>query len=151
MERTYALEILTPERQFFSGQVQALTIPAPDGALTVLAGHAPLIVPLVVGVLRIKQDDVWQEAFTSEGFMEVRSSSVLVFTQACEWPQEIDARRAQAAEQRAAERLRQKGIEIAHMDLVSPMLGLETAITGVAELLRASQAALALRKEREAV
>ena len=108
MERTYALEILTPERQFFSGQVQALTIPAPDGALTVLAGHAPLIVPLVVGVLRIKQDDVWQEAFTSEGFMEVRSSSVLVFTQACEWPQEIDARRAQAAEQRAAERLRQK-------------------------------------------
>lgn len=50
-----------------------------------------------------------------------------------------------------AERLRQKGIEIAHMDLVSPMLGLETAITGVAELLRVSQAALALRKEREAV
>lgn len=50
-----------------------------------------------------------------------------------------------------AERLRKKGIEIAHMDLVSPMLGLETTITGVAELLRASEAALALQKEREAV
>ena len=73
-----------------------------------LAGHAPLIVPLVVGVLRIKQEDSWKEAFTSEGFMEVRADGVLVFSQACEWPQEIDARRAQAAERRAAERLRQK-------------------------------------------
>ena len=40
--------------------------------------------------------------------MEVRENSVLVFAQACEWPQEIDARRAQAAERRSAERLRQK-------------------------------------------
>ena len=108
MSAEYSLEILTPERQFFQGQVQALTIPAPDGELTVLAGHAPLIVPLVVGVLRIKQEDSWKEAFTSEGFMEVRADGVLVFSQACEWPQEIDARRAQAAERRAAERLRQK-------------------------------------------
>lgn len=51
-----------------------------------------------------------------------------------------------------ASRLKRKGIEVAHMDLVSPMLGLETTITGVAELLRASEAARALRAEgREAV
>lgn len=51
-----------------------------------------------------------------------------------------------------ADRLKKKGIEIAHMDLVSPMLGLETTITGVAELLRASEEARALRAEgRKAV
>ncbi len=46
------------------------------------------------------------------------------------------------------DRLRAKGIEIAHMDLVSPMLGMETAITGVGELVRASRSARALEKGR---
>ncbi|MBB5265245.1 nitrogenase molybdenum-cofactor synthesis protein NifE [Catenibacillus scindens] len=46
------------------------------------------------------------------------------------------------------ERLRAKGIEIAHMDLVSPMLGMETAITGIGELVRASRAARELEKGR---
>ncbi len=105
---TFELSIMTPERQFFSGQVEALTITGIDGQMTVLAGHAPMVVSLAVGEISIKQDGVWREAVNSEGFMEVLQDSVVVFVQACEWPEDIDMRRAEEAKHRAEERIRQR-------------------------------------------
>ena len=105
---TFDLSIMTPERQFFSGQVEALTITGIDGQMTVLAGHAPMVVSLAVGEISIKQDGVWREAVNSEGFMEVLQDSVIVFVQACEWPEDIDMRRAEEAKHRAEERIRQR-------------------------------------------
>ena len=99
---------MTPERQFFSGQVEALTITGIDGKMTVLAGHAPMVASLAVGEISIKQDGVWREAVNSEGFMEVLQDSVVVFVQACEWPEDIDMRRAEEAKHRAEERIRQR-------------------------------------------
>ena len=105
---TFELSIMTPERQFFSGQVEALTITGIDGKMTVLAGHAPMVASLAVGEISIKQDGVWREAVNSEGFMEVLQDSVVVFVQACEWPEDIDMRRAEEAKHRAEERIRQR-------------------------------------------
>ena len=105
---TFQLEILTPERQFFADEVQALTITTTDGELTVLKDHTPITVPLVVGQIKLKQNDVWKTAFQSEGFLEVDETGTYVFVQACEWPENIDARRATEAENRAKERMRQQ-------------------------------------------
>jgi F-type H+-transporting ATPase subunit epsilon len=105
---SFDLQILTPERIFFNGDVEAVTVPAPDGGLTVLAHHTPLVCPLAVGTIDIKQDEVWRECVNSEGFMEVHHDGVIVFVQACEWPDEIDASRAEQARRRAEEYLRQK-------------------------------------------
>ena len=41
-ERQFHLEIVTPDRQFFIGEAQELTVPAIDGSLGVLAGHEPV-------------------------------------------------------------------------------------------------------------
>ena len=108
MSKLFKLEILTPERQFLDREVEAVTVVAPDGELTVLADHAPLVAAMDIGSIRIKYDGQWHETFISEGFIEVKSEGVLIFTQASEWPEEIDINRAIAAEKRAAERLRQK-------------------------------------------
>ncbi len=108
MSHTYLLDILTPERPFFSDQVEALTVYAPDGSITILAGHAPLITPLEAGSLKIKVDGQWKEAFHSEGFMDVSRNGVVVFAQSCEWPENIDTHRALEAKRRAEEALRQK-------------------------------------------
>jgi F-type H+-transporting ATPase subunit epsilon len=93
---------------FFSGDVEAVTVPAPDGRLTVLAHHTPLISPLAVGTISIKQNGEWSDCINSEGFMEVRHDGVQAFVQACERPDEIDASRAEQALRRAEEYLRQK-------------------------------------------
>lgn len=105
---TFPLKILTPEHQFFDEEVEALIIDTTDGELTILSGHAAISVPLVIGCLHIKQGGAWRQAFQAGGFMEVDERGAHVFVQACEWPENIDARRAQEAEQRALERIRQR-------------------------------------------
>ena len=76
---TFELSIMTPERQFFSGQVEALTVTGIDGQMTVLAGHAPMVVSLDIGEISIKQDGTWRQAVNTEGFMEVLGDSVVMF------------------------------------------------------------------------
>ena len=104
----FQLDIMTPERVFFSERVEALTLTIADGSLTVLAGHMPMAACLEVGKIRIKQNGVWREAVNSEGFLDVTHEGVTLFLQACEWPEDIDVRRAMEARHRAEERLRQK-------------------------------------------
>jgi len=108
MAKLFNLEIFTPEREFFSGDVEALTVDAPDGNVMILADHAPFIMPVSIGNIGIKKDGEWEKSVNSEGFMEVRREGVLIFVQACERPDEIDARRAEEAKRRAEEHLRQK-------------------------------------------
>jgi F-type H+-transporting ATPase subunit epsilon len=64
--------------------------------------------PVNVGIISIKRNGVWEDSFNSEGFMEVHFEGVLIFVQACEHPDEIDARRAEEARKRAEENLRQR-------------------------------------------
>ena len=106
--KLFNLKILTPEREFFDGDVEAVTVEATDGKVTILADHTPFIMPVAVGTIKIKRDGVWDESVNSEGFMEVHHEGVLVFVQTCEHPEEIDTRRAEEARRRAEEQLRQK-------------------------------------------
>jgi len=104
---TFTVEIITPERKFFQRDVQCVVVPAPDGELGILKGHAPMVAAISTGLIKIKQDGKWLEAFTSEGFLEVRSDETIILSQEVEWPDEIDLKRAQAEKQRAEEKLRQ--------------------------------------------
>jgi len=106
--KLFNIKILTPEREFFDGDVEAVTVSAPDGSVTVLADHAPFIMPVAVGKIMLKKDGVWEESANSEGFMEVHHQGVLIYVQSCESPEEIDIRRAEEARTRAEEHLRQK-------------------------------------------
>lgn len=105
----YFAEIMTPERLFFRGDVESLRINSVDGEIGVLKGHAPMVACIDVGELYLRLPDGTEKfASHSAGFMEVRPDRVLLFVQACEWPEEIDIRRAERARERSLERLRQK-------------------------------------------
>ena len=108
MAKLFNLKVFTPEREFFNGDVEAVTAYAPDGSVMILADHAPLVMPVSIGNIGIKKDGVWEVAVNSEGFLEVHHEGVLIFVQACERPDEIDKHRAEEARQRAEEHLRQK-------------------------------------------
>ena len=79
-----------------------------DGRLQILADHTPLITPIEVGSIEVQSGGEKRTLFNSEGFMEVHSEGVIVYIQAGEWPEEIDARRAEEARRRAEELLRQR-------------------------------------------
>ena len=108
MPAKYTLEIITPERVFFFGEVESTVIPTPDGYRSIQKMHEPMVSALAVGDLRLNIDGEWRVCTTSEGFVEVRPDETIIFSQAVEWPEEIDMLRAQEARERAEERLRQK-------------------------------------------
>ncbi|MCB8818976.1 F0F1 ATP synthase subunit epsilon [Microvirga rosea] len=48
---TFTFELVSPERVLFSGAVDAVVLPATEGDMTVLAGHAPMMTSLKTGFL----------------------------------------------------------------------------------------------------
>ncbi len=105
MANTFLLEILTPERLFFQGQVEMMILNTTNGEVGILPRHADMAAALVAGPLRLKRDGAWSEVFASNGFMEVFLGAAHVLVQTAEWPDEIDRRRAEEALNRARERL----------------------------------------------
>jgi F-type H+-transporting ATPase subunit epsilon len=71
MAKLFNLTILTPERVFFSGEVEMLKLETTDGDYAIMADHSPIVMPVVVGSLTIWKPDGVETAFHSEGFMEV--------------------------------------------------------------------------------
>ncbi len=106
MAELFNLMVLTPEREFFNGKAIYVSVQTIAGSIGVLAEHVPMVSALDVGALVIQTEDgQTRTAFHSEGFIEVRPSCVYILSQACEWPEEIDEKRAREAELRAQERL----------------------------------------------
>ena len=108
MAKTFHLEIIATDRIFFSGEVEHLVITAIDGLLGIMAGHEPLVTCLPTGELKYLVDGEWKYAAISEGFIQVMPDSSIILADTCELPEEIDIKRAQEAQERAEELLRQK-------------------------------------------
>ena len=109
MAQPFNLLVVTPEREFFSGEAIYVSVQSIAGSLGVMHGHVPMVSALDVGALVIQTDEhSTRTAFHSEGFIEVRPECVYILSQACEWPEEIDEKRALEAELRAQERLAQQ-------------------------------------------
>ncbi len=104
MEKTFQLEILASDRPFYVGPAEHLVFPTVDGLIGVLPGHQTMITVIVAGEMKYKVDGEWHYAAISEGFIEVRPDYVLVLGDAIELPEEIDAKRAEEAAERAKER-----------------------------------------------
>lgn len=108
MAGTFYLEIVTPERQFFTGDAEALILPAVDGEIGVYPGHEPAVTAVEPGELRYKAGGRWEPAAVGAGFAEIRQDRVILLVGFAEHPEEIDRKRAEAAKKRAEEQLRQK-------------------------------------------
>lgn len=102
------LEIITGERLLMRREdVDEVIAPGSLGELGILPHHAPLITALQPGELRVKADGGEDDFFVSGGFLEVHSDQVTVLADTAERDSEIDLERAEAARQRARERLDQ--------------------------------------------
>ena len=107
-----SLEILTAERQLFSDEVDLVIAPGLEGELGILPYHAPLLSALKPGELKVRKGDEDQFFTLAGGFLEVLDNRVTILADAAENVSEIDEQRAQAAVERAQERVAQRGEEI---------------------------------------
>ena len=91
----FALEVVTPERVAYSGQVASLQAPGSEGSFGVLAGHIPLLTSLQIGRLRFVEEDGNEvQMAISGGFVEVGREQVAVLAETAERIEEIDVERA---------------------------------------------------------
>lgn len=99
------LQIITAEREVFSGEVDTLVAPGIEGQLGILPNHAPLITVLQPGELMVRA--AGEESFLalSGGYMEVLGNRVIILADAAEDVDEIDEARAQEAMERAQQRV----------------------------------------------
>jgi F-type H+-transporting ATPase subunit epsilon len=66
------VHVVTPEREVWTGEVQELVAAGVDGYVGILSGHAPLLVQLAIGPLRLQAaDGTWTEAVVDGGFLHV--------------------------------------------------------------------------------
>jgi F-type H+-transporting ATPase subunit epsilon len=104
---TFKLEVVTPEKMVFSGEVSAVLAWGVQGQLGILPHHAPLMTMLQPGDLVIKKGNEEDTLTISGGFLEVRPDKVIVLADACERAEEIDETRAEEAKKRAQETLKE--------------------------------------------
>lgn len=75
------LEILTPEKKVFAGEVELVRLPGTDGSFAVKKNHAPLISSLQAGQIKIKQNMKETSIVVKSGFVEVLNNKVTVLVE----------------------------------------------------------------------
>ncbi len=109
-ERTLQVEVVTPDGQVYAGDVAMVVLPGVDGELGVLPRHQPLVTLLAIGETRIHtMDDQWDYIATGIGYAQVLFDKVLVVVDHGERAGAIDISRAEEAQRRARERMRESG------------------------------------------
>ena len=105
-EKNFQLDIITPSRTVFSGEVQSFTTPGFEGTFQVLLNHAPLLSSSSMGEVKvIDAEGKVIRCATSGGFVEVKSNKVILLAESAERSDEIDIERAEKSKERASTRL----------------------------------------------
>jgi len=104
-DHLFQLEILTPDKTAFSGEVTYVRAPGAEGYFGVLANHAPLLAALRIGELIVDTPEGRRFFAVSGGFLEVLKNHVRVLVETAEEASEIDVERAKQALLRAKNRL----------------------------------------------
>ena len=99
------LEIVTPDRAIVNEQVDEVQLPGSEGYFGVLPGHTPLLATLQVGELWYRTGQEKHFLAVAFGFVEVLPDHVTVLAQIAERAEDIDVERAEAALQRAQQRV----------------------------------------------
>ena len=108
MAKEFNLNITTCDRSFYSGPCESIVLPAIDGEHGVLADHEPMVTAIVSGECRFTANGKQNIIAVGQGFAEIKPEQVEVIVDTAEYPEEIDARRAEEAKIRAEEAMRQK-------------------------------------------
>ncbi|KAF0128815.1 MAG: F-type H+-transporting ATPase subunit epsilon [Xanthobacteraceae bacterium] len=127
---TFHFELVSPERQLFSGAVEQVVVPGSEGDFGILAGHAPFVSTLRPGILTIHGDGQPKRLYVRGGFAEVSSGGLTILAERATAVEDLDPgqidkeiknaeedladARDDAARSKASERLDQlKGVKAA--------------------------------------
>src|SRR5688500_4332894 len=125
------LEIIAPEGDVFTGEVDSVSIPTPQGLITVLPHHVPLFTKLAEGEVEIRQGGKTTTIIIAGGFLEVKSNSVHILSDYAIRAESIQIAKAEekrrVAEDKLKNKLSNEEFTVADKDLKLSILELKVA------------------------
>lgn len=102
---TFSLQIITPEKIFFEGEVQRVIVRTTEGDVGILAKHEKYVAALPSGPVKITMPDGTERlAALSGGAVKVSPTQTAILANAVEWAEDIDVDWAKRSEQDALRR-----------------------------------------------
>ncbi len=123
----FSFSLITPERIVYQDDVDSVSLPTPDGEITVLTGHIPLVTMLGSGVMKLMKGGTEQFLSCSNGVVKVDHRGMTVLADSADRADELveaDIEKAHEAARKAMTEVRQDSEAFTHM---SALLERETA------------------------
>lgn len=119
MAAEFTLSVVAPDREVLDQPVTSAIAPGVEGYFGVLAGHTPIVAALKPGLLEYT-DSTGNRHYVSiaGGFAEVTGTRMTVLADAAERAQDVDAKRAEEALDRARKALRGESSEMSQPEAV---------------------------------
>ena len=92
--RFFDLEIITPDRVFWSGKASMLEMNTTEGQVGIYKKHIPMTMILQPGIVKIHLENEIKDAAIHAGFVEILPDKISMMAEVAEWPDEIDLKRA---------------------------------------------------------
>ena len=112
LNRSFHVEIRTPEQLIYEGDVTSIRAPGVEGNFEILTGHLPFLTALDIGEIRIRESETPQLMAISGGVFEVLRTGVTALVETAEWASEIDVERAENALDRAQAQLTANALDL---------------------------------------
>ncbi|MCL5773779.1 MAG: ATP synthase F1 subunit epsilon [Firmicutes bacterium] len=130
-DKTFYLEVITPEKLKFKGDVNLLQVEGYDGQMGILANHAPMLSLLKIGeiLIRVRNKEVHMAA--GEGFLRVSKNKASVLVDFAQRPEDINIETARKNREEAEkilsarEKLQDIDIDLAKIKLLKALLELK--------------------------
>ena len=109
MAMTMHLDIVSAEKEIFSGRAEVVIAPAIMGEVGIHARHTPMLTPLKPGEIKItKQGGEEEYIYVSGGMMEVQPSTVTILSDTAVRAQDLDEAAAMEAKQAAEDAIKDR-------------------------------------------
>ena len=111
--KTLQVDVVSAEKEVFSGKAQFVALPGEQGELGILPEHTPLITRIRPGTVRIKMEDGDEELlFVAGGILEVQPGGVSVLADTAIRGKDLDEAKVNEAKRLAEQALESKSSDM---------------------------------------
>lgn len=110
------LQIISPEKVIFEGDIDELIAPTVSGEIAVLPNHADLLTQLSGGEITIKEKGISHHIAVTGGFLQITNGVLNILADYAVKSEEINAQKALEAQKRAEEILKKRKEDVSERD-----------------------------------
>lgn len=140
MATTMNVNIVSAEKEIYSGTAEMVFAPGSQGELGVAPGHTPLLTSLKPGEVRVQTEGEEQSFFISGGMLEVQPGEITVLSDTAIRANDLDEARALEAKEAAEKAMAEKTDDASYADAVADLQQAMAQIEAISRLRKKSGA-----------